>query len=92
MTTKIGFVQAGRVRGGGLRGLDEAIPAGVQVEHVGMDVVMDFTIKSSYDANRPLMNQKEQPGCALVGALESGTTLHDRRPWAFALGMAWPAS
>ena len=92
MTTKIGFVQAGRVRGGGLRGLDEAIPTDVQVEHVGMDVVMDFTIKSSYDANRPLMNQKEQPGGALVGVVQPGQALHDHRPWAFALGMAWPAS
>lgn len=82
MTTKIGFVQAGKVRGG-LRGLDEAIPADVQVEHVGMDVVMDFTIKSSYDANRPLMDQKARYLDTVPEAVRAGG-------WEAVAVMGWP--
>ncbi len=80
--TKIGFVQAGRVRGG-LRGLDEVIPGDVRVEHVGMDVVMDFTIKSSYDANRPLMGQKERYLQRVPQAVREGG-------WQGAAVMGWP--
>jgi maleate cis-trans isomerase len=82
MATKIGFVQAGHARGG-LRGLDEAIPKEVQVEHVGMDVVMDFTIKSSYEANLPLQNQKARYLETVPKAVRDGG-------WEAVAVMGWP--
>ena len=82
MATKIGYVQAGSARSGH-SGIEDALPKEVQVEHVGMDVKMDFEIKSSYDANRPLIGMKAAYLKRVPEAVEKGG-------WQATVVMGWP--
>lgn len=82
---KIGYVQAGGPRSGhrgGERG-EEGLPPEVQVEHTGMNTVMDFSIKSSYDANRPLIGRKPDYLKRVPEAVKEGG-------WQAVTIMGWP--
>lgn len=82
MATKIGYVQAGTARSGHV-GIEDALPKDLQVEHIGMDVEMDFEIKSSYDANRPLIGMKPAYLKRVPEAVEKGG-------WQATVVMGWP--
>jgi maleate cis-trans isomerase len=79
--TKIGYVTAGSESRG--TGHERIAPPGVELDQIAMGAEMDFTIKSSYDANRPLIGRKQAYLERVPEAVEKGG-------WHALVVMGWP--